>query len=201
MKTRRVVAGVFIAALVLAFIPIYLQAYYVAVAIIIGGLIIGHRELWWLITRRKLPPFDERVRANISQSIRNAFVCFAVAIVFLMLFFSFDWDWSPDAVDLLGGLFLGVGVVYLLSYLYYDRAQPRLGERGLKMLKVFLLLVGISLGAFIISAFLHNVISGIFDIEEAVFFVIASIIAPAGFVVGLVGSLVIFIKGLFGRAA
>ena len=69
------------------------------------------------------------------------------------------------------------------------------------MLKTFLLLAGISLGVFIISVFLHNVISGIFDIEEAVFFIIAVLIAPSGFAVGLVGSLVIFLKGLFGRPA
>jgi hypothetical protein len=48
---------------------------------------------------------------------------------------------------------------------------------------------------------LHNVISSVFDIEEAVFFCIAVFVAPAGFAVGLVGSLVIFLKGLFRRAA
>ena len=201
MKTKRILAGVLIIALVLAFIPIYLEAYYVAVALIVGVLTMGHRELWSLITKRKLPPVDERVRANVGKSIRNAFLFFAVASVFLMLLFSVNRDWSPDILNLLGGLFLAVGVVYLLSYLFYDRAQPKLGERGLKMLKTFLLLAGISLGVFIISVFLHNVISGLFDIEEAVFFFLAVFIAPAGFAVGLAGSLVIFLKGLFGRAA
>jgi hypothetical protein len=199
MKTKRVLIGVLIAALVLAFIPIYMEAYYVAVALIVGVLIMGHRELWSLITKRKLPPIDERVRANVGRSIRNALVFFAVAIVSLMLLFSVNRDLSPDILNLLGALFLSVGVVYLLSYLFYDRSQPNLGERGLKMLKTFLLIAGISLGVFIISFFLHNVISGIFDIEEAVFFCIAVFVAPAGFAVGLIGGLVIFLKGLFSR--
>ena len=64
------------------------------------------------------------------------------------------------------------------------------------MLKIFLLVAGISLGVFIISVFLHNAISGLFKIEEPVFFAIAVFIAPLGMAVGLVGSLVIFIRGL-----
>jgi len=64
------------------------------------------------------------------------------------------------------------------------------------MMKVFLIVAGISLAVFILSAFLHNAISGLFDIEEPVFFFIAVFIAPLAFAVGLVGSLVIFIRGL-----
>jgi len=66
-------------------------------------------------------------------------------------------------------------------------------------MKTFLLVAGISLGAFIISVFLHNAISGLFDIEEPVFFFIAVFVAPLGFAVGLIGSLVMFLKGLFSK--
>jgi len=68
------------------------------------------------------------------------------------------------------------------------------------MLKIFLMVAGISLGAFIISVFLHNALSALFDIEEPVFFTIAVFISPLAFVVGLIGSLVIFIKSLFSKA-
>ena len=64
------------------------------------------------------------------------------------------------------------------------------------MLKTFLLVAGISLGAFIISVFLHNALSGLFGVEEPVFFIIAVIISPLAFAVGLIGSLVFFVKGL-----
>ncbi len=81
------------------------------------------------------------------------------------------------------------------------------------MLKTFLLVAGISLGAFIISVFLHNAIYGLFihffgtDFwdrvglgDEPVFFFIA-IISVLSFVVGLIGSLVMFIKGLFSKTS
>ena len=90
--------------------------------------------------------------------------------------------------------------MYLLSYLFYDRVELRLSERGLRMLRIFLLVTGISLGVFIISVVLHNVLSGLFGVEEPVFFVISVFITPLGMAVGIIGSLVIFIKGLCSKA-
>jgi hypothetical protein len=196
MKAKRVILAVAITALVVTVILISLRAYYVAIALAVGTLIMGHREVWSLIRRRKLPVIDERVRENVSKSVRNGFIFLAVAIVFLMLPFSVFVIETPNTVHVLGGLFLSGGLVYLLSYLFYDRAGPNLSERSFKMLKIFLLVAGISVGVFIISVFLHNAISGLFKIEEPVFFAIAVFIAPLGMVVGLVGSLVIFIRGL-----
>ncbi len=197
MKTRRLLWAVSITALIVTIILISLKAYYVVIALIAGALLIGHRELWSLIRWRKLPPIDERVRENISKSVRNGFIFFALASAFLMLPFSVFLIEAPNTVHVLGGLLLSGGTVYLLSYLFYDQAEPKLGERGLKMLKTFLLVAGISLGAFIISVFLHNAISGLFEIEEPVFFFIAVFITPLAFAVGLIGSLVIFVRGLF----
>ena len=212
MKTKRTLIAVSIIALIVTIILISLKTYYVAIALVVGILLIGHRELWSLIRRKKMPLIDERVRENTSKSIRNGFIFFAIATAFLMLPFSVRLIETPDTVHVLGGLFLSGGAVYLLSYLFYDRAEPRLGERGLKMLKTFLLVAGISLGAFIISVFLHNAIYGLFihwfgeDFwnrigmgDEPVFFIIALLSAVA-LVVGIIGSLVIFIKGLFSKA-
>ena len=103
--------------------------------------------------------------------------------------------------------------MYLLSYLFYDRVEPNLGERGLKMLRTFLMVAGISLGTFIVSVFMHNAIYGLLIhwfgadfwdrigmVDEPVFFIIA-LLSVVAFAVGLIGSLVIFLKGLFSRAS
>ena len=181
-------------------------------ALIVGTLIMGHRELWSLIRRRKLPPIDERVRENVNKSIRNGFLFLVTALAFLMLPFSVRLIEAPDTVHVLGGLFVSAGMVYLLSYFFFDRVEPRLGERGLRRLRIFLLVAGISLGAFIISVFLHNAIYGLFihffgaDFwdrvgvgDEPVFFIIA-LLSVVAFAVGIIGSLVMFFKGLFSRS-
>ena len=80
------------------------------------------------------------------------------------------------------------------------------------MLKTALLVAGISLGVFIISVFLHNAIYGLFIhffgedfwnrigvADEPVFFFMA-LLSVLAFAVGIIGSLVIFIKGLFSKA-
>ncbi len=41
---------------------------------------------------------------------------------------------------------------------------------------------------------LHNVISGLFNIDEPFFFLIALLLCPIGFLVGVVGSIVLAIK-------
>ncbi len=209
MKTKRAFLAISITTLIVAIILISIRAYYVTIALVAGTLIIGHREFWSLITRRKLPPIDERVRENTSKAIRNGFIFFAIASAFLMLPFSVTLIMNPDTVHVLGGLFLSGGTVYLLSYIYYDRVEPKLDERWLKMLKTFLLVAGISLGAFIISVFLHNAIYGLFIhwfgvdfwdrigmADEPLFFSIA-LLSIVAFAVGIIGSLVIFLKGLF----
>ena len=211
MKTKKVFLAISITALILAVILISLEAYYVAIALVVGTLIIGYRELWSLIRRKRMPPVDERIRENLSKSVRNGFIFFAVASAFLMLPFSTILIEEPDTVHVLGGLFLAGGAAYLLSYLFYDRAEPRLGEKGLRMLRMFLLITSISLGTFIISVFLHNAIYGLFihffgaDFwgrigvgDEPVFFFL-SLLSVVAFAVGIIGSLVMFIKGLFSK--
>ncbi|MBL7166303.1 MAG: hypothetical protein ISS55_07460 [Dehalococcoidales bacterium] len=198
---KRSILAVSITALVITVVLIVMEAYYVAVALVVGTLIMGHREVWSLVRRRKLPIIDERVRENLSKSVRNSFVFLAMALAFLMLPFSTALAVEPKPQHVLGGLFLSGGAVYLLSYIYYDRAEPRSTERRHRMLKTFLIVAGIAVAAFIISVFLHNAISALFDIEEAVFFVIAVFISPLALLVGPVGSLVLFVMGLLGKAS
>jgi len=210
MRTKKVFWAVAIVALLVAIILISLEAYYVVVAFLVGLLLMGHRELWSLLRRRKMPPIDERVRENTGKSVRNGFVFFVVATAFLMLPFSVRLVEGPTTVQVLGGLFIAAGVVYLFSYFYYDRVETGLSDRGFKLFKTFVLIAGISLGALIISIFLHNAIYGLFieifgaDFwerigisDEPVFFFIAVFICPLGLAVGIIGSLVLYIKGLF----
>ena len=56
-----------------------------------------------------------------------------------------------------------------------------------------------ALPAFIISVILHNLLGGLLGVEEAVFFCIAVFACPLAIAVGIIGSLVIFIKGLLVR--
>ena len=213
MKRRRLLWSVFITALVVTIILISIRAYYVAIALVVGTLIIEHRELWSLIRKRRLPPIDERVRENTSKAIRNGFIFFAIASAFLMLPFSVKIIETPDVVHVLGGLFLSGGTVYLLSYLFYDRVEPGLNERSLRVLKTFLLVAGISFAAGIISVFLHNAIYGLFIhffgadfwdrvgvADEPVFFFI-TLLSVLTFAVGIIGILVMFIKGLFTKSS
>ena len=213
MKTKRVLVAISVTALIVTVILISLRAYYVAIALVIGTLLIGHRELWSLLRTKRMPPVDERVKENTSKSVRNGFIFLIIALAFLILPFSARIIEAPDIVHVLAGLFLSSGAVYLLSYLFYDRTEPNLGEKELKMMKTFLLVTGISLATFIISVFLHNAIYGVFihyfgaDFwtrigvgDEPVFFIIAllSVVALAA---GIIGSLVIFFKGLFSKAS
>ncbi len=62
------------------------------------------------------------------------------------------------------------------------------------MLKKFLLLTGASAVGLPVFAILHNVVSGLFNTEEPVFFIIAIIVCPIGFLVGVIGTIVLAIK-------
>jgi hypothetical protein len=207
MRTKKIFWMVAITALIVAVVLIAMEAYYVVVAFLVGILLMGYRELWSLVRWRKMPPIDERVKENTSKSVRNGFIFFVVATALLMLPFSVRLVEKPDTVQVLGALFIAAGAVYLLSYLHYDRVEPRLTEKRLKLFKTFILIAGISLGAAIISIFLHNAIYALVmhfwgaDFEEPVFFIIATIVSPLGFAVGIIGGMVIYLKALFGKAA
>ena len=62
------------------------------------------------------------------------------------------------------------------------------------MLKGFLLLTGASVVGLPVFGILHNIVSALFNTEEAVFFILALIVCPIAFLVGAVGSIVLAIK-------
>ncbi len=198
MKMRRALLAAGIMALVLVILLVSLKEYYVAIALAVGIFIIGRREFWHLIRKRRLPPFDERVRQNMGKSARNGFIFFAIASAALMLFFSINLSYVTDRnpVHITSGLFLAGGLVYLLSYIFYDRIEPKLSEGELRRLKTFLRVAGIAAGAGVSSFILHNAVSALLGVEEPVFFIIAVILSPGAIAVGLVGGLVICVRGL-----
>ena len=66
------------------------------------------------------------------------------------------------------------------------------GLQGL--LKKFLLLTGASAVGFPVFVLLHNAVYGLFGVEEPFFFTLPVIVCPVGFLVGMVGSIVLLIK-------
>ena len=132
MRMRRALLVAFTIALVLIIllVSLSLREYYVAIALTVGVMILTRRELWHLIKKRKLPPFDERVRASMGKSARNGFIFFAVASASLMLFYAINLTYivNHNPVHVMSGLFLAGGLVYLLSYVFYDRVEPKLDE-------------------------------------------------------------------------
>ena len=201
MRTRKILTGVFITALVVAIALIVSQSYYVGIAIIAGMLLVGYRELWSLITTRKLPPIDEQIRENTGKSVRNGFIFLLITLGYLMMPFSARLAEDTEISLIFGTLLVSVGLVYCLSYVFYDRIEPKLSERRLKILKGFLITIAVSMAIFLLSALFHNLVFAFFDVEEPVFFVFAVILAPLGAVVGVIGCLVICIQGLFIKSA
>jgi hypothetical protein len=198
---KKLLWAVLIITLVITVLLIAVKQYYVAVALFMGSIIMGHREIWSLLTRRRLPPADERVKENTSRAIRNGFIFFVVATAFLMMPFGEIVTDRLDTTHVLGALFLASGLVYVLSYLFFDRAGPVMSPRWWKLLRVFIILGALSVPVFIIGVFMHSALGALFGVEEPVFFVIAVIVAPLVLAVGLIGSLMVFFMGLFGRSS
>jgi len=201
MKTNKAFLGFFVTAVAMIIIVILLKVYYAAGAIAIGMLVVGHREIWSLITKGKLPPVDERVKEGINKSIRNSFIFFGMVAFLTMLFYITDQyePIQPDMEYFLGGLLLSVGIVYVLSYIFYDRIEAGLTRKELKVMRVFSLLAGVALIIFIINAFFVNTIYPSMDFFA--FHIILLYVSPLVFAVGFIGGAIIFVKGLFVRSS
>jgi len=95
-------------------------------------------------------------------------------------------------VSVLSAIFLPAIVVFVLlgTALLFLTVKTKVGG----ILKKFLLLTGASAVGLPVFVLLHNVVSGLFNIEEPVFFIMATIVCPIGFLVGAIGSIVLAIK-------
>jgi len=62
------------------------------------------------------------------------------------------------------------------------------------MLKKFSILTVLSFIGFFVSVLLHNLIYGLFGAEEPFFFLLAVVVCPIGFLIGVVGTIALLIK-------
>jgi hypothetical protein len=168
--------------------------------LIIGILLLGHRELWSLIRYRRTPVIDERVRNNLSSAMRLTGVFFFIASILLILLMRFNVFKGTPTSLIISGQLVVVGLVYVIGYYYYDRVLPGLGEWAARWLKICLITAGLSLTTIALAIVLHNLVSYWFGIEEAVFFILGVLAGPAVFALSLLFSLGIYISGLFGHA-
>ncbi len=113
----------------------------------------------------------------------------------------------PPIRDLFKGseLFLVPFIVFCLLGMVLIFLTIREKIKGL--LKLFLLLTGISAAGFFVSVFLHNafyalgiiasqiiVLSSLMEALNVLFFIIAIFACPLGFLAGLVGSIMLLVK-------
>jgi len=107
---------------------------------------------------------------------------------------------------ILGDLLVGEENPTLMGYIFFISAGVVLTGLGVTLivltvktkverrLKKFLLLTEASFVGFPVFALLHNAVSSLLNTEEAVFFTIATIVCPVGFLVGAIGSIVLRVK-------
>jgi hypothetical protein len=200
MKIRLILLAYAIISLLGLMILLSEENLIVVAALIMGFVLLGHRELWSLIKHHRMPVIDERVRANLTSSMQLTGIFFFIASILLIVVMNFNILRGVQPGLIISGLLVSVGIVYVIGYYYYDRVHPNLGERAAYWLKICLISAGLSLSTIALSIFLHNFISHIFKFEEALFFIIAIMVAPSVLLISLVGSLVIYIKGICGPA-
>jgi len=114
---------------------------------------------------------------------------------------------SPMEYISISILFMAIpGIIFLLLGIALLVLTAKSGLRGL--LKKFLLITGAAPIGVVVSVVLHNVFYGVFihffgaDFwdrigvgDEPVFFILALIVCPIAFLVGIVGSIILFKKG------
>ena len=114
---------------------------------------------------------------------------------------------SPMEYISISVLFMAIpGIIFLLLGIVLIVLAAKSGLKGL--LKKFLLVTGAAPIGTVVSVILHNVFYGVFIYffgadfwdrigvsDEPVFFILAIIVCPIAFLVGVVSSIVLFIKG------
>ena len=76
---------------------------------------------------------------------------------------------------------------------FSDRMEQEMAERHLKRLKALLITAGFSFFLFVVGSIVHNVLHGLYEIEEAVSLLVA-IVALVVFIVATAGGMLVFLK-------
>ncbi|MFC1985310.1 hypothetical protein ACFLUW_02795 [Chloroflexota bacterium] len=131
------------------------------------------------------------MKGKLSRSI-----FWALIIVFIVLAISIFTPPAAFAPAFRGGLFLRLfassGAAFFL--LGVALIVLTVKERVQGILKIFLILTGASAVGLPVFVLLHNAVSGLFNTEESVLFIMATIVCTIAFLVGVVGSVVLAIK-------
>jgi len=169
---------------------------YVVIALVIGILLLGHREIWSLVKYRRMPVIDERVQNNLTGAMRITGAFFFIASIVLILLLRFNvFKGTPTSLIVSGQLVI-VGFVYVTGYYYYDRVRPCLSGKAVRWLRICLITAGLCLSTIALAIVLHNLVSAWLGFEDAFFFILGLLVAPAVLVISLLGCAAIYIKGL-----
>jgi hypothetical protein len=90
----------------------------------------------------------------------------------------------------------------VISYLFFDKIEANLGKRDIKALKILAVFEAASLVFFILTIFFPGMLFLFHGITEDELIIRIMNFVPIGvFVLGIIGSSIIFIKGLLVRAS
>ena len=176
------------------------KTYYAALALILSMLLICHREIWSLIRYQKLPPVDERIKENAGKSLRNSFIFFVFTMILTIVVYvsSSPMMIRPTLEVYLAILLTCVGVVYALSYFYYDKIEFKLSDGRQKLLRNCAIIEIVSFFVLFINAFFANAIYPVVE-TWLMFHQIMLIGSAITLAVSMIISLVVFIATLFNR--
>jgi hypothetical protein len=131
------------------------------------------------------------MKGKLIWSVFWALVGIPILIIFVLVgtrfppFGQLVGGFAINFVPIVGLVFLGLGLTLVILTVKAKIAG---------MLNKFLLLIGASALGLPVLGILHNLVSALLNAEEPVFFIIAIIICPIGFLVGAIGSIVLAIK-------
>ena len=116
MKTRCTLIAYAVISLLGLMMLLSRENVYVVLALVLGFLLLGHRELWSLVRYRRLPVIDDRVRENLSNAMRLTGGFFFIASIVLILLLRFDVFENTPTGLIISGQLVVVGIVYVVGY-------------------------------------------------------------------------------------
>jgi hypothetical protein len=97
---------------------------------------------------------------------------------------------NPTLIGFVVFLSAGVVLIGLGVTLIVLTVKTKVGGK----LNKFLLLTGASAAGLPVFVVLHNVVGALLNLEEAVFFILATIVCPIAFLIGAIGTIVLAAK-------
>jgi heme/copper-type cytochrome/quinol oxidase subunit 4 len=133
-----------------------------------------------------------------SKALRNSFIFFGMVIIFtIFTYATVPQDLlRPDLEIYLAALLAFAGILYMLSYLYYDRIEANLSSKESGFLKVTLPAGGISFLVFFNTFYAGSIYP---SMEWLAFHRIMLIGSALIFAIAIVGNLTIFLKTLISK--